>query len=268
MIRVSSNRTLPRSYLDPMSDTTGWTLAGSGSSLTQDTIVYYNAPASLRFTATGASTATLTKDISSQDLTSYQSVGVIFVPVFIPASSASSLTSVTVRLGSSSTAYYESTVTTGFIQSFQSNQWNLLAFDLATATTTGSPTITAMDYLQVRFTTSATITNLRAGGVWISYPSMHELIYATSAIFQASGANPSMTITDDNDTVLLTEPAYTLLEHECALEIALQMGGTEASGLVQMLKNKMFDKENGLYVLYRADNPSQELRMIGNYYDD
>ena len=73
------------------------------------------------------------------------------------------------------------------------------------------------------------------------------------------------TITDDNTQIILNDAAFVLYEHECAIAIAEQSSGGNLDGIAQSYKNRL-DRE--LYPMYRADNPSQEIREIGNWYDD
>lgn len=273
LLRVVSVVPNPRIELDSMSDTTGWTAAGTASGLAADATVFWQTPASLRFNvATG--TGTLTKTISSEDLTDYKGVGVAFLAFRTP--SASNLTSIELRLGSDASNYYSVTVTTGFIKAFTTSEWMLASFDLSTATTVGTPTITKITYAQLRIVAAGTLTNFYTGDLWIALPSPHTLIYQTAAIFLASGStSPLNTITNNADQILLNDSAYAIYELECAVEIAQQQGGTLASGVIQTLDQKLNGVRGyrgiliqpGLLDLYRADNPSQELRMVGTYYD-
>ena len=263
IMRVVSARVTSRAVLDPMTDDDGWVAAGSAGAISVDETDFYEDGSSLRFTLTGASTGTLTKTISAGDMSTYQGVGVVFLAIKTP--SAANLTSVAVRLGSSSTAYTAVSDTDGFLGAWVADEWLIVALDLATGTDTGTPDYTNIDYLQVRITHAATLTNFRVGGIWASLPSPYTLIFGSAAIFMASGSNPAATITSDSDQILLNDAAYTLLQWECAKEIAMQQGGTLASGLVQMIQQRL-DVE--LYPQYRADNPSQELRTIDNWYGD
>ncbi len=269
VLRVVSPAPTARIELDSMTETTGWTAAGSASSLTKDSTVFWKSPASLRLLLTGASTGTLTKTISSVDLTDYLSVGVGFLAFRTP--SGSNLTSIELCIGSDASNYYSVTVTTGFIKAFTSGDWMLASFDLSTATTTGSPTITAIDYAQIVIVHGATLTNFYVGDLWISLPSPHTLIHQTSAIFRPTGTTtPLNTITDNTDDILLNDSAYAIYEIECANSIAQQQGGSLADSLIQGFKADLggvLGKSPGLIDMYRADNPSQELRTIGSYYD-
>lgn len=276
ILRVVSSLPSPKLELDPLTATTGWTAAGSAGSLAADSTVYWQAPSALRFTLTGSSTGTLTKTISRQDFTYYKNVGVAFLAIRIPA--ATNLTSITLKLGSSASAYYSVTATTGFIKAFTAGDWMLVAFDFSTAAVTGTPTDTSLTYAQISIAHTGTITNFYVGDLWIALPSPSTLIYRTAALFIPQGSTaPQSTITNDNDTVMLNDAALIILEYEAALTIGSQSGGTIASGLLADFKQELNGLraprtgvmiQAGLYDLYRSDNPSQDLKEVGNWYDD
>ncbi len=260
-VRVASPKPTQRIILDKMDVTTGWTAAGSAGSLVTDETVYYESPASLRFTLTGSSTGTLTKAINVVDAEKYEDVCVGFLAIRTP--NITNLTNIAVRVGSSASAYDEVTETDGFLGAFVINDWLLVAFDFSGATSTGTPDWTAIDYVQVRIAHTATITNFYVGGFWLALPSPHELHYQTAAIFLAGGAL-SKTITDDNDEIILNDAAYNLYELECAVTVAEQSSGGNLDGVALGYKNKL-DRE--MYPYYRASNPSQQVRETGSYYD-
>lgn len=261
LVRISSPKPTERVILDNMTETTDWTAAGSASGLTRDTTVFYDSPASLRFTLTGSSVGTLTKTINSIDIDSYEDVCVGFLAIRTP--SAANLTSIAVRVGSSSSAYDEVSDTDGFLGAWTANDWLLVAFDFSGATSTGTPDWNKITYIQVRITHGATLTNFRVGGFWLALPSPHEMLFQTAAIFLRSGAL-AKTIQDDNDEIILNDAAYTLYEFESAIAVAEQSSSGNLDGVAQGYKGKL---EKELYPQYRADNPSNEIREIGNYYD-
>jgi len=271
LLGISTPIPTPKVVLDQMNATTGWTAAGSASNLTADYTVYYQAPASLRFLLTGSSTGTLTKTLTSPvNLSSYEDVGVAFLAIRIPdGATASNLTSVALKLGSSASAYDSVSSTEGFLGAWTAGDWLLVALNFQSSSSTGTPDWSAIDYIQVSLAHTATLTNFRVGGLWISLPSPNEILFQSSAIFMASGAAPLQTITGDGDTVILNDAAYTLLEHESALRIAIQQGGDLASGQVQMLRSILYGSptDQGLYNLYRGDNPSESLRTVGSWYN-
>lgn len=275
IIRVVSPNPTPRIDLDSMTDDTGWTAAGSASALTTDESILWQSPASLRFTLTGASTGTLTKTINSADLTDYKNVGVAFLALRL--TTGADLTSVTLKLGSDSSNYYSVTATAAFLKAFADLDWMLVSFDFSTASTTGTPDITKIAYAQLSFTTTATEANVWCGDLWISLPYPSELLYKDCALFAPTGSTTYQnTITADTDSIIFTDEAFSIYEIKCAQEIALQQGGTLASGLYQTLDERLNGIRGyrgiliqlGLLDMYRANNPSDRLRQTSNYYED
>lgn len=268
LLDIASPIPFPRVVIDPMNSTDDWTAAGSASGLAEDTTDYYQQPASLRFLLTGSSTGTLTKTLSSPlSMSSYEDVGVAFLAIKIPSgATASQLTSVALRLGSSDSAYDQVSDTDGFLGAWTVGEWLLVALDFAGATSTGTPDWSAIDYVQVRLAHTATITNFRVGYLWMALPSPQEILFQSSAVFMASGSNPSQSITTEDDQIILNDAAYTLLEYETARTIAEQNAGGTVTQLLQWLTSLLYGQE-GLYAKYRADNPSAELRTVGSYYD-
>lgn len=272
LIRLKQPIAVPKVTLDTMTATTGWTASGSASTPVLDSADFYDGNASLRYTLTGASSGALAKTITSLDLTQYQGVGVVFLAIETP--SAANLTSMDVRIGSSSVNYYSVSTTQGFLGAWTASKWLIVAFDLAQATTTGTPVISAMTYVRANAVHAATLTNFRVGGLWISLPFPSELIYRSAAIFKAGTSDPSATITDDNDVIILNDSAYTIYEYECASTIALQSGGRLGSAVISMfggILNGARAKNGailqlGLYDLYRAENPNDNIRTTGEYY--
>lgn len=269
LLGISTPNTTPAITIDGMGEPTGWTAGGSAGTINQDITNYYQQPASLRTTFTGASTGYIEKTLTNSiDLSSYQGVGVVFLAVNIPLTSA--LTSIALRIGSDNSNYSEITQTTGFIGSWIANNWLLVAFDLSTATDTGTPDFSAIDYVRVTVNHTATLTNFRMGDLFTALPVPHEILFQSSAIFLASGSSaPTQAISGDGDTILLNDAAYNLFIYESCMTIAEQEGGTLESGYIQMLRAKLFGTGNdgGLYTMYRADNPSEQLRQVGTYYD-
>lgn len=270
IIRIVTQGTTPQVLLDSMNSTSGWTAAGTASGLAQDTASYWQAPASLRFNVT-TGTGTLTKTINQADLTSYVGVGVAFLAVYIP--NVTNLTSITLKLGSSASDYYSVTSTTGFTGAWTANNWLLVPFDFSTASTTGTPDWSAVDYAQVSIVASGTETNFHVGELFISQPCPYQILYQSPAIFLASGTStPTSTITLNTDEIILNVAPYNIYLYESAMAVLENMSGDVA--------NKMFDRISqrlgvnpvtgevvgGLYKPYMADNPSEQIRQFNTYY--
>lgn len=278
IIRIVSTQTIQRINIDPMNDTDGWTAAGSASGLVQDTAVFYQSPASLRFTLTGSSSGTLTKTLSSSlDMSAYENVGVAFLAIEIPpGATATDLTSIALKLGSSALAYDSMSNTTGFLGAWTAGNWLLVAYDFSGAVSTGVPDWSAIDYVQVTLNHTATLTNFRVGGLWIALPNQAQILYESAAIFLASGtSSPSQTITLDTDTIMLADPAYSIYEYESAISILQQTGGSASTPTMQTFVQTLHGVrarngsviQLGLYDIYNGQNPSAVLRTVGSYYE-
>lgn len=271
IVRIVSRLPTQRIILDPMTDTTGWVASGSASALTQDPTVFYQAPASLRFTLTGSSTGILEKTLpNTLDMSAYEDIGVVFLAIRIPdGATASNLTSITLRLGSDSSNYDTVTVTEGFLGTWVAGNWLLVAFNFASSTSTGTPDWNNIDYIQLRIAHTATMVNFRFGGLWDSLPTPAQLLAQSAAIFKAGVLPTSETIVNDDDVIILNNPAYSIYEYEGAMSILQQTGATEGTPMMDSFKAKLHGdgKDLGLYAIFRGDNPSQELRTVGSYYD-
>lgn len=271
IMRVAQVRAPQRMILDPMNDTSGWVASGTATGLTTDTTVYYAAPASLRFNV-AMGTGSLTKTIDSIDLTTYEGVAVGFLAIDTP--SAANLSSLSIKVGSSSVAYTEVSETEGFLGAWVANEWLLVAFDLSLGINTGTPDFSNITYIQTNVVAGATLTNMRLGGLWLSLPTPYTVLYQSDAIFLSSGVL-SQTITSDDDEIILNDAAYTLYEYECAHAIALQQGTPQMDqilGNIGGLLNGARARNGtilqlGLYEQYRANNPSEQIRQIGSWYD-
>lgn len=276
IIRITAPFPKPQVIIDTMSSTTGWVASGSASGLTADYTDFYQSPASLRFTMTGSSTGILTNASLNNPLSiaSYEDVGVAFLAIEIPTgATATNLTGISLKLGSSSGNYDSVSETEGFLGAWVAGEWLLVAFDFAGSSSTGTPDWSAIDYVQVSLTHTATFTNFRVGGLWISLPSPAQILYQSAAIFLPSGSSvPLTTITAVTDTIILTDPAYNIYLQESALSV-LQNTGATASDSTSIKINRTLDGnkdtgEIGLYARYRGDNPSQAIRQLGSWYDN
>jgi hypothetical protein len=274
LMRVNTRFTPRKTLIDPMSDDSKWTSGGSLSNLANDTSFYYQPSASLRFTLTGASSGYIEKTLTNAlDLTDFLNVGVAFLALELPTLN---LSSVELRLGSDNANYYKVSVSQGQLGAWTVGDFLDTPFDLSKATKVGNPVITAIKYVRLTFTTTATITNARCGYLWISLPSQHKFLFTSTGIFKAADGSINNFITADTDIILLNDAAYNLYEHECALTVGAQEGGTLAEGMLASI-NSMLNGARarngqiiqlGLYDKFRASNPTEDIAIGGQYYED
>ena len=276
VMRIKSTIPQSQNIIDPMTAVNNWVVGGVASGLIQDTAVYYQNPASLRFQL-GTGTGTLTETLANPvNLASYQGVGVAFLAIDA-VTAASNLTSINLELGSSSSNYSSVTATTGFLGGWVNNQWLLVPFDFSLASNTGNPNWSAIQYVKCSFVTSGGITNFRTGDLFISQPSPAQILYQSAAIFIPVGSTTTKTtITANTDTITLNDAAFTIYQNECAYAVLQQTGGGAADASMAQISATLNGSRTrtgvviaeGLYDLYRGDNPTEVLRSVGNYYND
>ena len=86
----------------------------------------------------------------------------------------------------------------------------------------------------------------------------------------------SNSITDTTDQIILNDSAYSIYEYECALSCLQQTGGSlsdSTMGQIEGILNGTRTRTGivvtlGLYDLYRAENPTENLNKVGNWYND
>lgn len=276
IMRVAQTNATQKTVVDDMTEITGWVTSGVATNLVEDQTVYYQSPSALRYGVSGAGVATLTKTLTyPMSIASYQGVAVGFLALRVDdTANIANLTNIQLILGSSPTNYVSLTQTTGFLGAFTIGNFILVAFNLALATTVGTPNFGAINYVQINTATGGAIPNIWFGGLFLSLPSPFELLYQSSAIFSGA-AGLSNNIKQNSDYVILGDAAYNILVYEVAMEIALQNGGTFGNGVVSTINGKLHGMrakngtviQLGLYDLYRADNPSEELTAVGSWYD-
>lgn len=278
IIRASTPRTVTQAIIDPMNATTGWVAGGNASNLALDSTFYYQQPGSLSLSlAAAGSQGYIEKTLtSSLDLSGYQQPGMLFLALEMPTVD---FTSVTVRIGTSSTVYYEGTVTAPFLGSFAAGQFQIVAVPMSSMVAHGGiTTMKGIQYARVLLNYDGTaMANVRLGGLWASLPSPVELLYSTAGIFLNSTTGLlSQKISSPNDYIVLSDAAWSIYELESAVQVVNQSGGSLSSGIVAGINAQLNGArarngqiiELGLYDLYRADNPTQEIHTIGNWYND
>ena len=268
IMRVAGTRATSAVNLDKMNSVTGWTAGGTASGITLDSTVYYQSPASLRYLLTGAGTGYIEKTLTNAlNLSTYEDVGTVFLAIDTP--SATDLSSLEIRIGSSSVNYNNLSVTQGFLGAWETGEFLLVAFDLSLASQTGTPDWSAIDYVRVSATTAGTLTNFRVGGLFIALPSPYTLLSQSAAVFNNNGI-VSNDVSSDSDLVILNDAAFTIFEHECCIAILFQISGGISNAAIQNFQGVLDGKPNkkGLYELYRAANPSAQIREVGSWYDE
>lgn len=238
-----------------------WTVGGTGSNLQTDSTVFITGSASLSFDVTGAGTATLANlTMTQQDLTDHLNKASLFLWIYMPT--ASNVTSVALRWGSDASNYYEKTgVTTTHSGTAFQNGWNLIRFDWPTSDT-GSPTITAIDYVLLSIVHTATDTSYRVDSLTSNLPYPWEIPYYSKFLFRDTSGTWIEKPTAETDIVNLDTDGYNLLFNVCAKFATQQVQGKDMAA-----DNNFFEKEmKEDFAMYNSLYPSEYMKPQITYY--
>lgn len=242
-----------------------WSAGGNAINLAVDTVNFVSGNASLKFdiSASGSTAYLENSTMTAVDLTDYVNMGSAFVYVYIPSTSI--ITSIALRWGSSSSDYYTVTATTTQDNTAFVVGWNLLRFDWAGATETGSVTDTAIDYIRVTFNYSGTATtSCRVDNIVFRLPAIYNLKYYSNYLYRSTGGTwlEKPTSSDDSDIINLDTTGFDMLVAECGRLAAQELSGEDSSFDVDF-----FNRErNRIWGQYKSNNKSQAMKRREPYY--
>lgn len=204
-----------------------WAVGGTATSLAANNVKFVQGSGSLQFNVTSGAAYIENSTMSQVNLSAVVNQSYLFVWVYIPT--GSTLTSVNLRWGSDSSNYYSSTVTTNQQSIAFVNGWNLCQFIWSSASTTGTPVTTAVDYARVTLNVTGTMTGCLVNGLdsvlgtILSYEYYSKYLFrdATTGAFQE-------TVTDDSNLINLDTESYNLLLNLVAYYSLQQQQGLDA----------------------------------------
>lgn len=267
-LRIAKNL-LPGVLVNPASDTTGqgtWVAVATAQNLEQDTLNYVSGGGSLRFDlAAGANPSTgylENSTFDAVDLSDYEDVGALFCYVYIPDPDI--ITNFILRWGSSSANYWSKTVTTAQNSTAFQVGWNLLRFDWDSATETGSPDATAVDYLRFTVTYDGTAeTDLRLNNITAKLGSIYEIIYYSKFLFRdATTGTFAENVAADTDLINLDTDSYNLLFNLVSYYAAQQVQGSDSPFDATFFLTQ-YTEDLGRY---KAKYKSQIIKPTQSYY--
>lgn len=235
--------------------------AGTGvSNITEDTIIHFGQSKSIEFDVSSGSNL-LTWSGTAADLTSHELKSSWFLPIYLPDSSI--ISSVTVRVGSSASDYYEVTGAIHF-GSIRDGH-NLYRFDWDGATETGTFDEDSVDYVRLSITTTGADTDIRIGLLESKLPTPYEAVYYSNAVFRSSAGTWLTKPTADTDDVVLESEAQNIFIYECCVLIA---EGLQYEAEAQKFYTHLHGdaQKPGLYDEYMRDKPAEAIRPQSYYY--
>ncbi len=172
--------------------------------------------------------------------------------------STTNLTNFIIRVGSDASNYYSKTVTAQADGTAFVNGWNLLNFDLATFTTTGTPVDTAIDYCALYFTKTAgkvSEVGYRFDYLCFRRGEINNLYYNSKYGWQSSTGIYKENSTTSSDYLNCDTEEYEIILAKCSEVAADDVDEDDVS-------KKQASKYEKLKKAYKMTNPSESLVMI------
>lgn len=213
--------------------------------------------ASIRFdvdvSQSGNNTAIISNStMTAVDLTDYQNVSSLFVDIFIPT--GLTLTSITLRIGSDSSNYYEGTATTRADGSALVAGPNTLRFNWTDLTTTGTPVITAIDYARVAINYAAAqadVFGVRIDTLVARIGKLHEVVYYSEHIVTNSSGTRQRRFSDTSDLTVLGSEA----ENVYVLLVTYLIASSRREPIASTYKQDYIDALDAYRVRYPSERP-------------
>lgn len=204
-----------------------WTAGGTGSNISTNNTNFAQGSGSLQYDVTTGAAYVENSTMSALDLSAHINQSSLFVWVYVPT--GATLTSVNLRWGSSASDYYTRTVTQNQQAVAFVNGWNLCEFVWSAATTTGSPDVTAIDYVRVTLNVTGSMTACLVNGVNSILGTILNYSYYSKYLFRSAitGAFQE-TVLDDSDLINLDTESYNLLFYQVQYLASQQQQGKDA----------------------------------------
>lgn len=255
---------------DSISGNGTWAVSGTASNLVLDTVNTVFSGGNIAFDLATGTGGVVNSTMTAVDLTSHLNQSKIFFKVYLPVASA--FTSVTIKFGSSASAYWSTTVTTDWNGNALVNGYNLLAGTWASKT--GSPDVSKINYVSVSFVYGGTSTSdVQVAEVVSRLGTIVEIEYYAKDMFRdaSTGAFKEKT-TDDSDLINLDTDALNiyifLVNFYCVQQALGQNSNFDASIFIDQYQNdlaryKRMYKSESVHPQTRYYTPAQ--RGYGQY---
>lgn len=264
-LRISKDLTAGILLNDLNSLTTNgtWAATANAQNLAVDSLNKITGSASLKFdiSAGGTSGYIENSTMTAVDMSTIVNTGALFAWVFV--SSATVVTSVNLRWGSSSSDYMSSTVTATQDNTALVTGWNLLRFDWAGSTETGTVDATAINYARVTLNYSGTAVSVcRVDNIIGILGSIFDIEYLSKYLFKNTSGTWIEKPTDDTDIVNLDTTSYPLFIYELAELCGQEIAGKDSSFDL----NYIITKKKETWDTYTASNKSERQKQRTTYY--
>lgn len=244
-------------------DSGTWVLFGDATAVAADTTNYVKGGGSVKFDLVGSGTTAGISNtgLTTFDITDYINDGQVFVWVYV--NSTTNLTNFIIRIGNDITAnYYTQTITTNHEGVAFVAGWNLLRFDFASMTQTGTVAPTTCDSVAIYMTKSSGKSDdgYRIDDISLHTGQIHSVIYYSRYPWQNSSGTYLENSTATTDLLNAETDEYDGFVFRGKMELFRELRRWD---LVKDAKTE-YDawKAN-----YQRKNPSERVQRNRNYYN-
>jgi hypothetical protein len=231
-IRIDNNLLIQGISLNTAESITGdgtWVLSGNATNLREDNLQFVDGTnSSLAFDTTGTQAILTNSTITPIDCSGQENQSQIFFFAYLPV--ASQFSTIQIKWGSSTSAYWTQTLNSTNVGTTFNNGWNLLDADWESASVVGSPDNTKISYLQITYNyTGAAQTGVRLNSIYSRLGVISEIEYYSKDLFSnASTGAFQETILSDNDIINLDTESRNLLFLLVGTYMVQQVQGLDA----------------------------------------
>ena len=244
--------------IDDMNSIGSWANGGGASAPVLDNVTFAQGSASLKYDLVGS--GYLENQSEDADLSDMENEGVLFCYVWSPAVKP---TSHTLLFGSDASNYWSVTVTAAWDGTAYAEGWNLLGFDWATATKTGSPDASKLSYFRLSTVQVGTASPVRLDWLMASPGKILEIEYYSKFLFRdASTSAFKERATADSDLINLDTDSYMMFFNKVMRLAVQQLQGSDGASDAKTFSDEY---EKGLKA-YQAKYPSQAQKTQTAYY--
>lgn len=279
IIRINWDNRTPKTLntLNSLTSNGTWSAVATASNLAVDTIFKKSGSGSVKFDVAASGDGIQNTSMSQVDLTLEDEVANVFVWFYIKNSAdLANLNNVNIVWGNdlSSNYWTPTAATTQADGTAFKVGFNLVKFDWATATETGTVDPSAIDSAKVIFDVDAAITQIRVDNIMFAIGRNFDIKYNSKYIFKNSAGTLISRPTSDDDTIVLDNDANQIFLLELLKAAAQQIEGTDSGFDIAFSNNELhglpssrweLNAKTGLYQLYQAEYPAQTKKAIGSY---
>lgn len=237
-----------------------WIVFGDGTNVVLDKVNRVEGSGSLKFDLVGSGTTAGLENssLTSFNISDYTNDGYALAWIYI--NSITNLTNFIIRIGSSSGNYHQITVTADSAGNAFVNGWNLIRWNFADKSDTGTPDDTAVDYCTVYMTKTSGKSDdgYRIDDVQLHTGDIYEVEYYTKYPWQNTSGTYLENSTSGTDYVNADTDEFDLLVFRGKVELARELRDWEQYNAALAEYREMTKK-------YKLSHPSQRLLFETEY---